>query len=154
MTAPHLSHRSTIARAVQAVVASLLFVVISGCGSGEMARETITLGGHDVEVWVAQTSTQRSEGLQAVEPIGSGEGMLFVWDEPGERVFEIKDVEYSVDVIFVAEDGRVVDIDTIEPAGETVASSQQGIILVVEVPGGWAEENGVAEGSRLVREGG
>ena len=119
-----------------------------------MARERIGLGDQVLTVWVAETPDQRSEGLQAVPPIVDGEGMLFVWDTPGDRVFEIKDVSYPVDVVFVDEFGTVVDVDTIGPGGEEAASSGQDILWVVEVPGDWAEHNGVAEGARLaIREG-
>ena len=45
------------------------------------------------------------------DAISEGEGMLFVWDEPADRVFEIKDVEYALDVIFIAEDGALQVVD-------------------------------------------
>jgi len=134
-------------------VLTLLTCLIAGCAPAGMSRETIILGGHELDVWVAESPSQHIAGLQAVPRIEEGEGMLFVWDDVDGRVFEIKDVEYPVDVIFVDIEGRVVDIDTIEPTGEAVASSEQDIFVVVEVVGGWAEANGVAEGSILMREG-
>jgi uncharacterized membrane protein (UPF0127 family) len=127
-----------------------LALVLAGCAPEELARERIALDDALIGVWVAETPAQRSEGLQAVPPIIDGEGMLFVWDEPGDRVFEIKDVSYEIDVIFVAPDRTVVDVDTIGPEGEQTASSGQDVMWVVEVPGGWAAANGVAEGSELI----
>lgn len=132
----------------------LVAAALGGCGADELRQQTITLGGHELTVWVARTEAQHVEGLQSVPPIQDGEGMLFVWDEPAQRTFSLKDVEYEIDVVFVGEDGRVLDVDTIGPGGQLVAESAQAVGWVVEVPGGWAQAHDVAEGSALHVEGG
>jgi uncharacterized membrane protein (UPF0127 family) len=139
-----------VRRAAIIAAAATLLVVLSACASADLDRETIKLGGQELDVWVAETTEQRVEGLQAVPRIAEGEGMLFVWDEPGVRDFELKSLDYAIDVVFVGQDGRVLDVDTIGPDGESTAASGQDVLWVVEVPGGWASANGVAEGSALV----
>jgi uncharacterized membrane protein (UPF0127 family) len=128
---------------------------LAGCADEPpLEKATIRIEGAQLDVFVAETPDQLSEGLQAVDEIAEGEGMLFVWDEPDDRVFEIKDVVYALDVIFVAEDGRVVGIEQLEPGSSDVASAGEPVLWVVETRAGWAEENGVIEGSRLTLNGG
>jgi uncharacterized membrane protein (UPF0127 family) len=133
----------------------LLAVTVGGCAQDpELEQATIRIEGAQLDVLVAETPDQLSEGLQAVEEISEGEGMLFVWDEPADRVFEIKDVEYALDVIFIAADGRVVGIERLEPGSSDVASAGEPVLWVVETRAGWAEDAGVIEGSRLTLDGG
>jgi uncharacterized membrane protein (UPF0127 family) len=119
-----------------------------------MERASIQLDENELDVWIAETPEQHIEGLQAVDEIAGDEGMLFVWDEPADRVFEIKDVGYSLDVIFVAEDGHVMAVEGLEPGATEVASAGEPVLWVVETRAGWAAEHGVAEGSTLTLDGG
>jgi uncharacterized membrane protein (UPF0127 family) len=152
VTTVHASSR--FVRLILVLALAALLGILLGCAPSEMRRQTITLGGHELDVWVAEVEAQHLEGLQAVPPIEDGEGMLFVWDEPAQRTFSLKDLDYEVDVVFIGEDGRVLDVDTIGPDGQLVAESAQVVGWVVEVPGGWAQANDVAEGAELSLEGG
>ena len=132
------------------LLGAVLALGTCGCDSPvQLEQATLRIDGSQLDVWIAETPDQLSEGLQAVDEIAEGEGMLFVWDEPSDRVFEIKDVGYALDVIFVDEDGEVVAIERLEPGADGVASAGEPVLWVVEARAGWSEEHGVAEGSRL-----
>lgn len=108
------------------------------------------MGSHAIDAWVADTPQERSKGLQAVERLGEGEGMLFVWDGLGQRAFELKDVDYAIDVIFVGADSRVTQVTTLRPGGLEFVAGKRAAQWVVEVPGGWSEANDITQGDLLV----
>ena len=126
-------------------VTGAVLVLLSACGQ-DLARKTVTVGQQDLEVWIADTEQDRSQGLMAVPRLDSDEGMLFVWEDPGLGAFAIKDVDYALDVAFVAEDGRIVTIESLTPGGPERAESRTAYLWAIETRAGWFEEKGVAEG--------
>ena len=107
------------------------------------------IGGVPVSVWIADTPREREEGLQSVPRLQPGEGMLFVWEEPGIREFGIKDVDYALDIIFVSETGTVTRIESLARGGPESAGSGGSVMWALEVPGGWAESSDIRVGDML-----
>ena len=122
-----------------------MLVLLSACGP-DLARKTVVVGQQELEVWIADTEQDRAEGLMAVPRLDDDEGMLFVWEDPGFGAFVIKDVDYALDVAFVAEDGRILAIESLAPGGPERAESRKAYLWAIEARAGWFEEKGVAEG--------
>lgn len=78
---------------------------------------TLTLPEGDVYVELATKANAREKGLSGKTSIGDNEGMLFVFKYPGRYGFWMKDMKFPIDMVWIAEDGRVVNIeDEVDPS--------------------------------------
>jgi len=74
------------------------------------------VGGIELQVWVADNPTERSQGLRRVEELPAEiDGMLFVWETPTPAVFGMRDTLIPLDVWFFDEEGRLVGAHEMSP---------------------------------------
>ncbi len=102
-------------------------------------------------VEIADTDEERIKGLSGRESLPEGRGMLFVFDQPGMYGFWMKDMLFSIDIIWLSEEGRVVHIvknaspesfpEVFYPAAEAK--------YVLELPAGTAERLGLQIGDEV-----
>ncbi len=139
------------ARIACALVIAAMCALGSGCSDEppELDQTRIAVGGVPVTVSVADTEEARSWGLQGLDGLAEGTGMLFVYDDAADRTFAMKDVSFPIDVLFIGEDGCVSGIVPLDPGSETLAFSPGPSRYVVELPRGWAEARGIRQGSRF-----
>ncbi|GAB4287067.1 MAG: hypothetical protein Kow0067_11550 [Coriobacteriia bacterium] len=149
-----VSVRHRLARSAR-IICALFVVAACALGAGcaddppELERTRIAVGGVPISVRVADTEQARSWGLQGLDGLAEGTGMLFVYDDAADRTFAMKDVSFPIDVLFIGEDGRVSGIVPLDPGSETLAFSPGPSRYVVELPRGWAEARGIRQGSRF-----
>lgn len=74
--------------------------------------KTIEINNKEYKVKIADTEELRETGLQNVEDLPKNEGMLFVFDEPDEVSFWMKSTPINLDIIFIDEDGDVINVKT------------------------------------------
>lgn len=109
------------------------------------ATETITVGGQDFDVEVADTPEKRKEGLSKVTNIEEGEGMLFIFNEPTTSYFTMKDTSIDLDIIFIDEDGEVIQVVTAKAhSGEPIKCVDPYQFVLETAP-----NSGVKEGDEL-----
>lgn len=108
-----------------------------------------------ISILVADTDQQREQGLSGHAPLSDREGMLFFFDTPGRPAFWMKDMLFSLDIIWISSDWRVVDISpNLSP--DTYPASfapKADIKYVLEVPAGFAQRHGIAIGQRVTLSG-
>lgn len=107
-------------------------------------------GAHEFSVWIAADAKSRERGLMYVRELPPDRGMLFLFEAPQELAFWMKNTYLPLDLVFIAEDGTVLNVaentkpfslDPIESDGEALA--------VLEVRGGTAKQIGLKAGDRL-----
>lgn len=134
------------------VTASLLVatvLVATACQRTPEPRQDVTVRGATLSCYVADTQDEQVNGLQGFD-ITEDEGMLFTWTEPAVRAFEIREVGYPLDVVWVDADQRVAGVSAMAPDGPRFAESPVSVVWVIEARGGWAERNGVRAGDAVV----
>ncbi len=107
---------------------------------------------------VADTDPRREHGLMGVAAVPPGEGMLFVFPEPGDqrRDFWMKDTIAPLDMVWVRADGTVSSVAARVPATkpgtpDSRVARRFGIgRYVIELGAGGAAAAGLKPGSRLV----
>lgn len=113
-------------------------------------RAVTSTGTHEFSVWIAADPKSRERGLMFVREMPADRGMLFVFEFPQDVAFWMKDTFLPLDLVFIAEDGTVLNIaanakpfslDPIESDGEA--------LTVLEVLGGTAKKIGLKPGDRL-----
>jgi uncharacterized membrane protein (UPF0127 family) len=107
-------------------------------------------GTHHFKVWVAADDASRERGLMHVRELAPDRGMLFLFDQPQPAAFWMKDTPVSLDILFVASDGRVVNIarKTV-PFSLARIESEAPVTGVLELAAGTAERLGIAPGDQI-----
>jgi len=113
-------------------------------------NESQTLG--TVDVRISDTKAQRRTGLSDTESLGPNEGMLFVHDEEGDYAYVMREMDFDIDIIFIAENGTITTIHyaSTPPEGESYSERYRGRgKYVLEVNRGWANRTGVSVGDTV-----
>jgi phosphatidylglycerol---prolipoprotein diacylglyceryl transferase len=108
-----------------------------------------------LEVEVVSSPTSIAQGLSGRNEIGS-DGMLFIFEEPRQAVFWMKDMLFDLDLVWIA-GGQVVGVSAHVPAPSLGTlerdlpryPSPGAVEMVLELPAGWAEERGISPGSSV-----
>ncbi len=160
-------------------VLALLVLVLAGCGApeeeseapettdgetpsgpigedvptSELSTVAIDTSGGEVEVSVeiADTPSERQRGLMERTELAEDRGMFFVFEEEQELSFWMRNTLVPLSIAYVDSDGRIVDIQDMEPLDESGYPSAEPAQYALEVNQGFFEERGVEVGDRFVR---
>jgi uncharacterized membrane protein (UPF0127 family) len=141
-------------RSALAVLVSL--TVVAGCEESERAKRptsTVRFGGTDatLAVALADDPQERRKGLMGIEELPADEGMAFVWPEPVDSTFWMKDTLVPLSVAFVDESGHVIDVVDMQPCEADPCPSygvDEPFVLAVEANLGWFDDHGLEAGDR------
>ena len=133
-------------------IAALCLAAATLAGCALSVSPEVTIGGHKIEPYVADTPAERDDGLQGFDGLAAGEGMVFVYPDAEVRTFGIKDVAFPIDVVFIGPDLKVSGIVPLSPGDDTRIKSPGPAPFAVELPHGWAAEKGIGVGSEFVYE--
>jgi len=75
-----------------------------------MPKQTVTIGTTTFAVEVANTEPLRELGLGQRVSLPQGQGMLFVFDDPNAAGIWMKDMQFSLDILWAREDGTITTI--------------------------------------------
>lgn len=108
----------------------------------------IGIGAERVAVVFADTPEERERGLSGRDTLREGEGMLFVFPEDGRYAFWMKDMRFSIDILWLSSDGEIVHIiERMSPDSYPEhAVSPRPARYVVELPAGYVEAHGIILG--------
>lgn len=109
-----------------------------------MKSTEITIGSKKYTVVIAQTDEQREKGLQGVTNLSENEGMLFIFDEPSEVSFWMKDTLIPLDIIFIDEEMTVISVHQGVPNNENLIT-ENNVSYVLEVN----PKSGIESGDEL-----
>jgi hypothetical protein len=124
-------------------------------GFGEVA---IAIKGPDGEVtgWcllLADSDTQRQQGLMEVTDLQGFDGMLFVWDQDSTSSFYMRNTPTPLSIGWVDADGQLVSTVDMEPCADVegcpLYPADGPYRFAIEVPEGGLDDLGLVEGSTL-----
>jgi hypothetical protein len=141
-------------------LAASLLLVAAACGSAvtrdpnpPAALSIQTSGGTVMlEVQVADTATERRTGLMGRESVDPYDGMAFVWDEPVQATFWMKDTRIPLSIAFWDDQGRIISILDMDPCTADPCPSYgpgEPFVGAVEVGRGTFAMRGVAVGDTV-----
>jgi len=112
-----------------------------------------TSTGEEIPVEVADTLKKRSLGLGKRNSLKKGWGMLFVFEKRKLHRFWMKDMQFSLDVIWLDNHKIVHIIHNAEPSNyrdePEVMTSPVPVNFVLEIAAGWAEKLRLKTGQRM-----
>ncbi len=123
---------------------------ISGLREGEML-----IGGQRILVELALDSAAQAKGLMYRESMPEDRGMLFMFPATQPLAFWMKNTLIPLDIIYIAENGEIVDIVTAEPCRTAYCPSYPSKApgkYVLELNAGMAKKLGLQTGDNLNRQ--
>jgi len=103
-----------------------------------------------IDIEVAQTEAETTQGLMFRTHINENQGMLFIFDKAEMRSFWMKNTYLPLDIIFVNEQLEIVTIrHNAQPFSRASQASTAEAQYVVEVKGGFCKRHGIEEGDRI-----
>ena len=115
----------------------------------DLPRTQLTVGMFRIDVQLATTPQQRQIGLMSRREMPQTEGMLFIFEQPAEQCFWMKDTLIPLTAAFVADDGTIVNLADMKPLDETSHCSARPVRYVLEMNQGWFAQHGVRAGLKL-----
>ena len=112
---------------------------------------TVSLKGETVSVRIADTAATREQGLSGRMKLGANEGMLFIFPTDGIYAFWMKDMLFSIDIVWISKERSVVSIahnvapNTYPNSFTPDAASR----YVLELPAGWATSHNLVNGDKV-----
>ncbi|HEX2108785.1 MAG TPA: DUF192 domain-containing protein [Rubrobacteraceae bacterium] len=102
-----------------------------------------------VQVEIADTAAERQTGLSGRPTLAEDAGMLFVFDQEQPLSFWMKDTLIPLSIAYISTEGRIVDIQDMQPLDETPHPSAEPAQYALEVNQGFFAERGVAVGDMV-----
>ena len=119
--------------------------------SSSANEKNISINGVDLLVDIADTPEEQAQGLSGRDKMAENKGMLFVFPVSNIPGFWMKDMRFSLDFIWIAESGMIVDItENITPESyPEIFRSSSPVKYVLEVNAGWVDRNKVKVGDKV-----
>ena len=114
-----------------------------------LPRVKLSAGMHQIDAQVASTHDQRMTGLMHRKEMPQHEGMLFVFEQPSQQCFWMKNTLLPLSIAFVADDGTIVNVDEMKPQTLDSHCSARPVRYVLEMNTGWFSKKGIKAGDKL-----
>lgn len=158
------SKRKTIFSLIVVAIALVVLVVVQSSEQKTQVVEEVfseyvrydtaelrLANGAIIPVYLADNPRVRTRGLSNKTFLPEGEGMLFVFEQPGMYSFWMKDMNFAIDMVWINEEGTVVHIES-NVAPETYPElfvSRDPALYVLEVNAGFARGLGLTVGTKI-----
>jgi uncharacterized protein len=142
---------------IASLVRAVLLMLIALCAASAPAQDqpqnlaatTLKVGMHSIRAQLAITPMQRQVGLMHRREMPSHEGMLFVFDEPSQQCFWMRNTLIPLSIAFLADDGTVVNLADMKPQSDDSHCSAKPVRFALEMNQGWFAKRGVKPGTRI-----
>jgi len=136
-----------------AVFLVVFFLVARNLQEGSYLR----IGGEKIKVEVADTLEKQMMGLSGREGLEKNTGLLFIFDQPAKYSFWMKDMKFSIDIIWLAPSAveglvKIVDIkkNALPESYPESFSPEEPASYVLEVNAGFSDQNNLKKGDEAV----
>lgn len=130
---------------------------VADAGAGGDPSSTVTFEDQEamsvttLHVEVADTASEHRKGLMHVESLPADAGMAFVFDEPTDTTFWMKNTLIPLSVAFVGEDDVVIGVRDMQPCDADPCPTygvDRPFVLAVEANLGWFADHAIGPGDR------
>ena len=114
-----------------------------------LKRTSLGIGMHRIDAQLALSSEQRQIGLMWRKAMPAHEGMLFVFEQPSQQCFWMKNTLIPLTAAFVADDGTIVNLVDMQPQTLNPHCSAKPVRYVLEMNQGWFAKKNIKAGSKI-----
>ncbi|SRR5664279_5871823 len=132
-------------------VAAFCFATGAAAQTGPQSLPKIRLnvGILNINAELAQSAEEREIGLMFRTAMAGNDGMIFVFEHPGQQCFWMKNTLIALDVAFIADDGAIVNIDRMAAQTLDGHCSDKPVRYVLEMNDGWFGKRGIRAGQKI-----
>lgn len=105
--------------------------------------------GHTLRVELARSDEEKTRGLMFRKQLGADRGMLFVYETEGRWAMWMKNTYVALSVAFIDRDGRIINIEDMEPLTEDSHQAIGPAKYALEVNRGWFRRRGIKPGDKV-----
>lgn len=112
-------------------------------------EKVIKINDTEILVEIRDTPVERAQGLSGREVLEEGKGMLFIFDEPTVPGFWMKDMNFSIDIVWIDENRQIVGVEK-NLAPETYPQNffpKDPVKYVLEIPAESVDKYKIATGT-------
>jgi len=133
-----------------AVHASSPVSVPGSCGNYQ--KSTVTINNSSIDVDVSDNACKRELGLSGRKTLAFGEGMIFVFDFPGNYGFWMQDMNFPLDIVWVDADLHITGIEkNLSPQTYPEVFGRKYLAqYVLELPAGYSDANDLKVGNKII----
>ena len=138
-----------------ALICSLAFFCLSAPANAQdeaqmnLERVKLSAGMYQIDAQVAGSPAQRETGLMYRKDMPQHEGMIFVFEQPSQQCFWMKNTVLPLTAAFVADDGTIVNLEDMKPQTLDAHCSAKPVRYVLEMNRGWFAKKNIKAGSKL-----
>lgn len=104
-----------------------------------------------LNIYLAEDSAQRAQGLMFIEQMDEMEGMLFTYPQSVGMTMWMKNTYIPLDMLFIRQDGSISNIaKNTTPLSTSRISSSETVPMVLELNGGFTDRWLIQAGNRLL----
>ena len=118
------------------------------CSPGKLELRSATGSVMRLSVEIADSASERAQGLMDRPALATSAGMLFVYDTPQHARFWMRNTLIPLDMIFADATGLVTRVHSnAVPLDDTAIDGGEGVTFVLEINGGLAVRLGIGPGA-------
>jgi uncharacterized membrane protein (UPF0127 family) len=105
-----------------------------------------------IQAEVVDSAEKRAKGLMFRQKLGEKEGMFFIFEDRGRHNFWMKNMKFSIDIIWINQDKVIVDIRKNVPPCQNECPSYTPLVnakYVLEVNAGFTDKNKIGIGDQV-----
>lgn len=121
----------------------------AGAAADPLLTFPVRIKGHTLRVELADTPETRRIGLMNRRQLGADSGMLFVFEGASPQAMWMKNTLIPLSVAFVGADGRILNIEDMQPLTEDAHPSAGPALYAIETNLGWFGKRGIKAGDRI-----
>jgi uncharacterized membrane protein (UPF0127 family) len=110
----------------------------------------IAVGGRTVQMQLAVFPAEMERGLMGRRDLAPDQGMIFVYAEPVQMSFWMRNTPLPLDIGFFSSEGELKEVYTMLPYDETAIRSRDlRMQFALEMNQGWFHRNGIRPGATI-----
>ncbi len=143
--------RFHIARLLRpAFVAALLAISCAPLRADPLLTYPLRIGAHSIRAELANTPQTRRDGLMFKQRLAESSGMIFVFPRTQRVSMWMKNTLIPLSVAFIDADGRILNIEDMQPLSTRAHASQGKARYALEMNQGWFAARAIRAGERVL----
>ena len=141
----------TISLMKSALCTALLIVgaMFAQASAAELPLVELSIKGHKLQAEIAATFETRAKGLMHRFSLKPDHGMLFVFREPQQQAFWMRNTFVALSIAYIDSKGRILNIEDMAPQSESTHPSNGPAQYALEMKKGWFSERGIGAGAAV-----
>jgi len=135
-----------------------LIIIAAGLVLWPSGFSTIEIGQGQWQIEVADEEEEQRQGLSGRQSLPTGQGMLFIYAQPGNYGFWMKDMNFPLDFVWISSDRVAGVTENVSPTQFTTYDvvnlplyyPPEAVNKVLEINAGQVEKFGIKAGDKVV----